>query len=200
MQPFLGEASNQLTSLGHWMSLDHNHQTLDESQLHRAFAQHSGEGAGPWLLCGHTHTPLYGPMDPSDYSRFTKYINSGSGIGRKRRVGYQSARRRTTVPVLVDYLRSACRRHRHGRARIRGKCARAHRTRRRHGRPAQPGGHGAPQSPPLPTQHASSGPTIPAEQLVANNRVTETAAASLRVVRNTVTGARRTLGTAMITN
>lgn len=103
MQPFLGEASNQLTSLGHWMSLDHNHQTLDESQLHRAFAQHWGEGAGPWLLCGHTHTPLYGPMDPSDYSRFTKYINSGSGIGRSVVSGieWRGAERRS--PVLVGF-------------------------------------------------------------------------------------------------
>jgi hypothetical protein len=99
----LTDLPNLLTTLGHWMSLDHNHQTLDESQLHRAFANHWGEGAGPWLVCGHTHVPLDGPVDPSDYTRFGRYLNSGSGIYSGFITGVEWRGADGVDPVLVGY-------------------------------------------------------------------------------------------------
>lgn len=94
---------NVLTTLGHWMSLDHNHQTLDESQLHRSFVNHWGEGSGPWLICGHTHAPLNGPVDPSDYTRFSRYLNSGSGIYAGFITGIEWRGAENADPVLVGY-------------------------------------------------------------------------------------------------
>lgn len=78
-----GRAGNRLRSIRGPFSMDRDQFTLNETELHEAFADHFGEGAGPWLVMGHTHVPGDGPWDPGTESRYRRYVNSGSGVAER---------------------------------------------------------------------------------------------------------------------
>lgn len=58
--------------------------SLDEVTLFEAFRKiwggALGDVAGPWVLLGHTHTPLWKPSDPESKGVWQRYVNSGCCI------------------------------------------------------------------------------------------------------------------------
>lgn len=78
-----GRAGNRLRSIRGPFSMDRDQFTLNETELHEAFADRFGEDAGPWLVLGHTHVPGDGPWDPGTGSRYRRYVNCGSGVGQR---------------------------------------------------------------------------------------------------------------------
>ena len=103
-----GRAGNRLRSIRGPFSLDRDQFTLNETELHEAFAGHFGENAGPWLVLGHTHVPGDGPWDPGTNSRYERYVNSGSGVSERVITAVEwdgsAAERR---PILVAIARTS---------------------------------------------------------------------------------------------
>ena len=101
-----GRAGNRLRSIRGPFSMDRDQFTLNETEIHEAFADCFGEEAGPWLVLGHTHVPGDGPWDPGTSSRYRRYVNAGSGVGERFLTavewdGTSNDRR----PVLMAYAR-----------------------------------------------------------------------------------------------
>ena len=103
-----GRAGNRLRSIRGPFSVDRDQFTLNETELHEAFAGHFGENAGPWLVLGHTHVPGDGPWDPGTNSRYERYVNSGSGVAERVITAVEwdgsAAERR---PILVAIARES---------------------------------------------------------------------------------------------
>ena len=86
--------------------MDREQFTLNETELHEAFAGHFGEGAGPWLVLGHTHIPGDGPWDPGTNSRYRRYVNCGSGVSERILTAVEwDGSAATRRPVLVGFAR-----------------------------------------------------------------------------------------------
>lgn len=71
-----------LTPVSHLYGANGEFDSTNEVQMHKAWLKRwGGDTDEPWLFLGHTHHPLRSPGRPDDSgSRWSKYLNSGSGI------------------------------------------------------------------------------------------------------------------------
>lgn len=71
-----GRAANRLLNVHRIFGVNAEFDTMDEELLFDAIAR--GD-QGPWVIMGHTHSPVVSPMSRTG-RRWTKYANAGSGV------------------------------------------------------------------------------------------------------------------------
>lgn len=77
-QVLAGEAPNRLITVHPTFGVSPNYDSLDEELLFRAMEPHPD---GPWLLLGHTHSPVSEPRSRTGRV-WRRYLNSGCGVTR----------------------------------------------------------------------------------------------------------------------
>ena len=72
-----GTASNKLISVNPTFGVTSSYDSMDEEILYEAMRTLGDHH--PWLLAGHTHSPVFSPVSRTGES-WTRYLNSGSGV------------------------------------------------------------------------------------------------------------------------
>lgn len=74
-----GEWPNRVLRVHPHLGANLDHDSMDEEDLAAAFERWFGDEPRPWLLFGHTHSPVLEPFR-TDGTRFRNYANSGAAM------------------------------------------------------------------------------------------------------------------------